>query len=581
MGMKFRTWVASMLCACGLLPAAPGPSRAGQWVDPPDRVVRMNLLEGSAAVQPAGSDGWDDTVVNRPLTTGDRIWVDSNSRAELHLGSIAIRMADRTALQFLQVDDLTVQLKVTAGTVSVRLRVLPPDETFEIDTPSVAVSLAQPGEYRIDVSAGDLTAVSVLGGGQAEIASQTQSFTLRSQQHGEFAGIDSVTPSFDDRSAPDAFDQWAAARDEREDRALSSQFVSPEVTGYEDLDDYGDWRRVADYGAVWVPRVEPGWAPYRTGSWVWISPWGWSWIDDAPWGFAPFHYGRWIHRDAQWCWSPGPIAVRPGYAPALVAWLDGTAEVAWFALGFNEAYGPAYHASAGYLRKVNGSIGASGNATPSDRSFVNQAVAGAVTAVRREAFVSALPVLRNLTGLDPREAAAAHAGTAPPALAPTPRSFLREPRSGASRARPPAALFGRSVVSQIPPPPATPSLEAQRRAIIAHGARPLPVQHVARTAVRNLRPAARRFSPLPPLPVRSQSVERQRQTAQPVSVQQRIEQRSQLEKPATDHPPDRSIERTAPTPGSRSREIGGRQAPSLSPSSPSSPRGAGPARPVP
>src|SRR5256885_3839541 len=43
-----------------------------------------------------------------------------------------------------------------------------------------------------------------------------------------------------------------------------------------------------------------------------------SWVDDAPWGFAPFHYGRWTIVGGSWGWVPGPIRVRPWYAPALV-----------------------------------------------------------------------------------------------------------------------------------------------------------------------------------------------------------------------------------------------------------------------
>jgi hypothetical protein len=92
----------------------------------------------------------------------------------------------------------------------------------------------------------------------------------------------------------DAFDRWSADLDRREDRVASTRYVSPQMTGYEDLDSYGTWRTMPEYGAVWVPAVAAGWAPYRYGHWVWIEPWGWSWVDDAPWGFAPFHYGRWV-----------------------------------------------------------------------------------------------------------------------------------------------------------------------------------------------------------------------------------------------------------------------------------------------
>ena len=141
--------------------------------------------------------------------------------------------------------------------------------------------------------------------------------------------------------APDGLDQWASDRDRREDRSVTPRYVSREVIGYEDLDDYGTWEVVSDYGPVWRPNVAIGWSPYRHGHWVWITPWGWTWIDDAPWGFAPFHYGRWVHLHGNWCWTPGPRVAMPYYAPALVGWVGGFSvgvslgapPVAWFPLG--------------------------------------------------------------------------------------------------------------------------------------------------------------------------------------------------------------------------------------------------------
>src|SRR5437016_591981 len=117
--------------------------------------------------------------------------------------------------------------------------------------------------------------------------------------------------------------------------------------GVEDLDDYGDWRSSPEYGDVWFPRVSAGWAPYREGHWAWIDPWGWTWVDDDPWGYAPFHYGRWAAFGGRWGWIPGPVAVRPVYAPALVVFVGGGGfvaggNVAWFAMGPREVYVPSY-----------------------------------------------------------------------------------------------------------------------------------------------------------------------------------------------------------------------------------------------
>jgi len=39
-------------------------------------------------------------VVNRPITTGDKLWTDNDARAELHIGSAAIRLPATLAFRF-------------------------------------------------------------------------------------------------------------------------------------------------------------------------------------------------------------------------------------------------------------------------------------------------------------------------------------------------------------------------------------------------------------------------------------------------------------------------------------------------
>ncbi len=164
----------------------------------------------------------------------------------------------------------------------------------------------------------------------------------------------------------DDFAAWVAAEDRRDDRMASTRYVSPEMTGVEDLDRYGRWQQDPEVGAVWVPiTVVPGWAPYSMGHWAWVSPWGWTWVDDAPWGFAPFHYGRWLIRHDRWCWAPGNYVRRPVYAPALVGWIGGAnfmlsisagrraPGVGWFPLAPHEVFVPSYRVSPHYVQQVN------------------------------------------------------------------------------------------------------------------------------------------------------------------------------------------------------------------------------------
>src|SRR5438270_334815 len=170
-----------------------------------------------------------------------------------------------------------------------------------------------------------------------------------------------------ERAAPDEFAQWCRSRDYDLHRLASPYRVSPRMTGFEELDEYGSWRQAGDYGEVWFPRSLPAdWAPYREGYWLWEEPWGWNWVGAEPWGFAPNHYGRWAYVDNAWAWVPGGFVADPVYAPALVGYLGDPASVlasaaagalvGWFPLGPGEAYWPSYNNDAGYIRAINAGI---------------------------------------------------------------------------------------------------------------------------------------------------------------------------------------------------------------------------------
>ena len=69
--------------------------------DPPSRVARLSYTHGNVSFEPAGTDDWVTAVVNRPMTSGDKLWSDNGGRAELHLGSAAVRLSSNTGFSFL------------------------------------------------------------------------------------------------------------------------------------------------------------------------------------------------------------------------------------------------------------------------------------------------------------------------------------------------------------------------------------------------------------------------------------------------------------------------------------------------
>ena len=503
------------LTSCTVLLALAAAAAMAQDEDPPSRVARLNYLQGQVSFRPGSVDDWTAATLNYPLTTGDHLWADNGSRAELHVGSTAIRLSATTAVAVLNLDDRVVQLSLTQGSLNVHIRYLGADEAVEVDTPNVAISLVRPGDYRIDADGDQSVTYAVVRAGQAEAAGGGAQFVIQAGESASIAGMEQVTQEIAAAPQRDDFDTWTAGRDRRENSLASARYVPREMVGCEDLDTYGEWRYETSYGWVWAPTgAVGGWAPYHFGHWVWVAPWGWTWIDDAPWGFAPFHYGRWAFGAGGWFWVPGAmvVGVRPVYAPALVAFVGGPrfgaaigigggGVAAWFPLGPGEVYRPAYRVSNVYVQNINivhvTNVAVINNVNINNVRYVNQGVTGAVTAVPENVFVGARPVGRAAI-IVPRGAMAdseivGHA----PVVAPTRESV--ETTRPAGFAPPPARVVSREVVARRTPPAGPVSFAAQEQALRNNGGRPLAAEQLNsyRTS-GNQTPALTRSANAPP-----------------------------------------------------------------------------------
>jgi hypothetical protein len=548
------------------------PSRAAaDDEDPPSRVARLSHTDGAVSFEPAGTDDWLDAVVNRPVTTGDKLWADQGARAELHLGSASLRIGSTTGFNFLNLTDDITQIQITEGTLRVRVKHLDENETFEIDTPNLAFSVLRPGTYRINVNeAGDTTIVSVRGG-EGEVTGGGQAYTVNAEQTATFAGTDQLNADVEDYAGDDDFDNWCNERDHREDHSASIRYVSPEVVGYEDLDDNGGWRPVPEYGTVWFPRTTVvGWAPYRYGHWAYIAPWGYTWVEDEPWGYAPFHYGRWVIVDGAWGWVPAPPPVvgvayiRPVYAPALVAFVGGPGfavgvgvgagvSVGWFPLGPREVYVPSYPVSRAYVTNINvtntrvettvvnnyyTNVVVNKNVTVTNVTYVNRT---SVTATNGAAFAGGQSVSRNVVKVDARAVASAPVSVGAPAITPTRQAVLGT--GATARAHPPAALATRAVVAKTAPPPPPVAFEKRAEAIRANGGRPLGVAEARKLQPAPTQAAARPNVKMAPVAAKAQPI-----TAHPATAAKPGQPGNKPPAPATANKPPAAVTNKPATP---------------------------------
>jgi len=349
----YSVWIAALLGSAGAQ-AVTG--------DPPVRVARLAHLTAHVSLEPAGTNQWTQALPNTPLATGDRLYVNYEGHAELQMGELAVRAWRFTDLTLVNLANHATQLAVLQGSLHVRTFALRADRPVEVDTPNGAITVLQPGDFRLDVYTNAGGTLVTVNAGAIQISGPGVSKILGAGESVHLVGSNPVHVLVQRMPGKDPFDVWSQQRDRVFLSSEARRYVSPDAVGSEDLDAYGKWSDTLEYGPVWYPSNLPaGWSPYSNGRWNWIAPWGWTWVDADAWGFAPFHYGRWTDLGSRWGWIPGPLGTAPVYAPAMVAFVDGASfsgergapMAGWIPLGAEEPFYPAYACSRACFTEVN------------------------------------------------------------------------------------------------------------------------------------------------------------------------------------------------------------------------------------
>jgi len=381
-------------------PAPPAASAAPadqNQADPPARVGRVASQSGAVSFRTSADTQWSAARSNYPVSAGNAFWTEPTALAEVEISASRIDLAGQTEFDVTTLSDSGLQAVLPQGELYFQLIGLEANEVWTVDTPRGTVRMTAAGRY--DIVAGTTeqpTAVTVLEG-SAEIDGPGVSLKIAANQTATVTG---AGPSFQGSVGAAVRDAFLSARIAAEHPPAQTASISAQYTymsGAEDLSGYGEWSQETDYGQVWYPPVAASWVPYREGEWAYVLPWGWTWVDSDSWGFAPFHYGRWARIHDRWGWIPGEAGGgrdRAVYSPALVTFVGAGVGIAagaaiarrsvgWVPLGPGEAYHPWYHASSGYVQRINaghvkdpGAIGA----TVAPRDFANRAAATSVPA---------------------------------------------------------------------------------------------------------------------------------------------------------------------------------------------------------
>ena len=483
--MRTRRLIGFVL-VLGVLTGAAPAARAADSPDPRQTEIdqtppRLSYVDGKVSFWRQGANDWSTAQVNTPLAPGDELYTASPANLEIQIGSRAfVRAWANTQLGLVNQEPGFLQFKVTTGYASFDLRTIGPGTTVEVATPNAALSIEHAGYYRVDV-AGDRTSFITRRGGQATITSAGgEAVVITPSEEVVVEGTSS--PRLTSYVAPrlDAWDKWNYARSNTHLDAVSARYVSPGTYGVPDLDRFGTWRTVPTYGPVWIPTtVQRGWAPYTTGSWMLDPTYGWTWVDTAPWGWAPYHHGRWVPVDGFWGWAPGPVVVRPVYAPALVAFFGGPSlrvgisiggpVLGWVALGWGEPLVP-WWGRPGFLHEPSwrgwGGPRVVNNVVINNTTVVNvqninvyqnTSVRNAVVVVHENRFGRGPITTSRVTGADVNSLRPTHVA---PQVTATPASFV--PTAGRG-GRPPEDSLKRSVVATRPPHAGPASAAGEKR----------------------------------------------------------------------------------------------------------------------
>ena len=389
-------------------------------------VARVSFIHGDVTMQRGDSGDFSSLALNTPLVAGDKVATGEGSRAEVQLDyANLLRLDQSSQASIATLDKNRIQVQISQGLAN--YSVLKGSQTdVEIDTPNVSIHPVREGRYRVQINSEGDSLVTV-DEGEAQVSTPEGSTTVRK---GELITVrgngNEVQYKVTEAPRRDDWDKWNKDRDDVIYNATGYRKTNRYYTGAGDLDAYGTWSEVPDYGQVWVPHVDSGWAPYRAGRWVWEPYWGWTWVSYEPWGWAPYHYGRWFLWGGSWAWWPGPIypAYRPIWAPAYVSFFGfgggvgfgvgfGFGSVGWLPIGPCDYFHPWW----GGYRERFGVVGFdrigefhdgirplhTGNQFSNLRSvLVNDRIRQGVSGVPAESFGRGTTIARGVAAADVR-----------------------------------------------------------------------------------------------------------------------------------------------------------------------------------
>ena len=278
------------------------------------RIVRISYVEGEVRLD--NGHGYESVTMNVPVTEHSWLQTSSDGWAEVQLedGSL-VRLAPDTVIAFTELGRLSSGGTITTVDLDqgeAEFKVTKHDDSdFQVTVRNKTIVLKHSGSFRVTSTNADPMEI-VVWKGEVAIHDPDSGSDVAVNKNETFV-LDATDPSryaLDKGAEADGLDQWSKQRDDYLSTYASAgrnYTQSPYQYGASDLNYYGQYYDVPEYGNVWQPNgVGIGWDPFSNGYWSYSPGFGYTWVSSYPWGWMPYRYGRWVFVGGRgWCWAPG------------------------------------------------------------------------------------------------------------------------------------------------------------------------------------------------------------------------------------------------------------------------------------
>src|ERR1700751_6053283 len=119
--------------------------------DPPQQAGRLSIVNGSVSIQPAGTQDWGQAYLNYPVGPGDRIFTDTDGRAEVQVGRTYVRIGPSSDVTFVDFSSNDITFGPAQASLPFPTFGLWDGQSLYIQTPSGSSTVTGPADFRVDV----------------------------------------------------------------------------------------------------------------------------------------------------------------------------------------------------------------------------------------------------------------------------------------------------------------------------------------------------------------------------------------------------------------------------------------------